>query len=173
MKENIKSEIHFPLGNGKWAITNLHNADKVFGFAWSAKKSHRTFYAVASGAAVNRKQPFLQMHRVIAGAKGLEQVDHIDGNGLNNRDDNLRIATNQQNQQNRKKATGRVCSSQFKGVCFEKSSGKWMAQIGTGGKHKKLGRFINEIDAARAYDSAAKEYFGEFASYNLSQKESA
>jgi hypothetical protein len=68
--------------------------------------------------------------------------------------------------QNRRK-TSRKTSSRYIGVSFHKKKGKWMAVIGYKGKNVWLGRFDNEIDAAKAYDAAAKKYYGEFARLNF------
>ncbi len=93
------------------------------------------------------------------------KVDHVDGDGLNNRLDNLRVATNSQNSMNSRKQLG--CSSIYKGVCWDKKNNKWHSGITINKRQMNLGRFSSEIDAARAYDSAAMEYFGEFAKLNF------
>lgn len=93
-------------------------------------------------------------------------VDHRDHEGLNNTRTNLRLATRSQNSCNNKKTRGR--SSKYKGVSRDKR-GYWRAKIHFKGKHIFLGYFDNEIDAARAYDKAAKELHGEFAVLNFPQ----
>lgn len=104
-----------------------------------------------------------------------EHVDHIDGNGLNNRRSNLRLATPHQNHANTPKQRGNY-SSPYKGVCFDRSRNKWLASINSaflwGIEHKKkyLGRFKDEVEAAEAYDIAALKYFGEFAKLNFPNK---
>jgi hypothetical protein len=87
-------------------------------------------------------------------------VDHIDCDGLNNSFSNLRLATRSHNNANGRKRLS--CSSSYKGVNWLKSRGKWRVRV----KHFHIGCFVNEIDAARAYDEAAKKYFGEYARLN-------
>lgn len=88
------------------------------------------------------------------------EIDHRDGDKQNNRLSNLRLATRQQNVQNR--GIGRVNTSGIKGVSCRKN-GKWTAQITVCGRNIYLGRFVDKEDAARAYASAARQYHGEFA----------
>lgn len=95
-------------------------------------------------------------------------VDHKNGNSLDNRKENLRLATTTQNAQNRKKMSGilgKPCASKFKGVT--KSGPKWRCGILSNGKYISLGTFENEIDAAKAYNEAAIKYHGEFARPNI------
>lgn len=102
----------------------------------------------------------IQMHRMIMGVTNPKiQVDHIDGNGLNNQRYNLRIVTNQQNSFRSRKSFKKVYSSKYKGVCFDKSREKWTAKIKLGNKHTYLGRYETEIEAAQAYNVAAIRFF--------------
>lgn len=109
----------------------------------------------------------LYVHRVVMEWAGLLEsgleVDHIDGNGLNNQKHNLRMVTKAENQMNRACAIG---LSRYKGVYLSKATGKWVAQIKLAGKQKYLGYFKTQEDAARAYDNAAKNTFGEYARLN-------
>lgn len=108
------------------------------------------------------KQPnWILMHQLIMDAKW---VDHRDGNGLNNRRDNLRLTTPTLNQANSKKRPG---SSQYKGVTWDAGHGKWKAKINKHYKRTFLGLYIVEEDAAQAYDDAARQMFGEFARLNF------
>ena len=103
------------------------------------------------------------LHRVIARCdSALFQVDHIDGDRLNNAGSNLRIVT--KHAFNKKKRPG--CASVFKGVTWHKRQGKWQAQLGTKGKHFYLGVFDDEHEAGHAYNRAAIEQFGECATLN-------
>jgi hypothetical protein len=92
-------------------------------------------------------------------------VDHRNGNSLDNRRDNLRLATNSQNQYNKRKKPN--TSSRFLGVAFHKKNRKWTAYLQASGKRIYLGSFNSEIEAARVRDAAAKKHRGEFARLNF------
>jgi hypothetical protein len=108
----------------------------------------------------------MPLHRFILGISNPKiQIDHKNRNGLICTRENMRIATNQQNSFNQIGAKN--STSPFKGVCFDKSRNKFAAYIKHNGKRFALGRFISEIEAAKAYDKRAKELFGEFAYLNF------
>lgn len=131
------------LAERSWHITRNRNTDYV-----RSVKARKTVY----------------LHRIIAGATTGEMVDHRDGNGLNNCRENLRIVTNSQNCQNRHNPWG---SSRFKGVYWRADKSRWIVTIAKDGKRVNLGSFTSEEEAARRYDTAAREIFGEFASTNF------
>jgi len=93
-------------------------------------------------------------------------IDHINCNALDNRRENLRVVTRAQNARNRSK-TKKKSSSIYKGVHWKKSDKKWGATIAVNHNKKHLGYFRNEVEAAEAYDEAAKKYHGEFACLNF------
>ena len=91
-------------------------------------------------------------------------VDHIDGDKANNHYENLRWATHTENMRNRTKHS--TSSSVYKGVSFRKQSKKWVVHISVNGKAQHVGLFVNEREAAEAYNAAALEHYGEFAKLN-------
>ena len=128
------------------------------GYWWTRHKGTRTNYA---RAVVEGRRVLL--HVLIMGELEGRTVDHINGNGLDNRRCNLRWATKSQQCQNNHVGRGR---SIFKGVSWAKRQRKWMATISINGKNKHIGYFDNESDAARAYNKEAANNFGEFAWLN-------
>jgi hypothetical protein len=111
----------------------------------------------------------LQLGRFIVGAKGEEVVDHINGDALDNRRLNLRKCTQKENVRNRRKETKRKTSSQYKGVhrTYTNMKKPWRADIRVDKKKRWLGRYKTEEGAAKAYDKAARKFFGEFACCNF------
>jgi hypothetical protein len=106
------------------------------------------------------------MHRCIIKVPPGMVIDHINHNGLDNRKANLRIATHAQNSRNTKKQRPKT-ASQYKGVPWNSTLKKWRAQITLNGKRISLGCFEDEIQAAKAYDNAARKYHGAFAALNF------
>lgn len=152
------------LSNGHSVIVDEADYEWLSQWRWYGKKDRVKVYAVRGIRLPGGKKPTLFMHRVILDAPKGMQVDHIDGNGLNNSRSNLRLCTLQQNAFNRQAQIG---SSHFKGVSFEHRQNRWRACITINQKITRIGYFREEIDAARAYDQAARVHFGEFARLNF------
>jgi len=125
-------------------------------------KHHTNFYAARNVSLGGKKQKRVWMHRELI--KTDMDVDHIDGNGLNNTRSNLRICSRSQNMGNQIKNRNSV--SKYKGVCRKRAT-SWCAQIQFQNKNNHLGYFQKEEDAAKAYDLAAIRLFGEFAVTNF------
>jgi hypothetical protein len=135
---------------------DLHH---LIGIKWLAVERDGKFYLCC-------RENGKYFHRVIMNIpKGLF-VDHIDGNSCNNKKTNLRLVTPSQNSwnQNKRRSTS---SSKFKGVCLYKKLNRYRAYITKHGKRIDLGYYDSEIDAAMAYNKAAREMFGEYAKLNV------
>lgn len=133
-----------PLTQGKVAFVDDADYDKLIVNKWHALRIKHRFYAGRTVYYNGTKKNIL-MHKCII--ESSIDIDHKDGNGLNNVRDNLRPCSRSQNLWNSKKRAGGK-SSRFKGVSFNKSSGNWRADIRIFGKRKWLGHFSREIDAA-------------------------
>jgi HNH endonuclease/AP2 domain len=116
----------------------------------------------------------IYLHRFLLEAPHDQRVDHRNGDPLDNRKANLRLATHQQNMFNcgkRSTYKGKPTASIFKGVTWDKTRGRHKAQIAKDGVKHNLGHFMEERSAAMAYDHAALEMFGEFAQTNFTYEE--
>lgn len=148
------------LTKGQFCMVDDEDYDFLNSIKWYAEKRSRSGdkFCAANG-------PLGKMHRLIMKCPSDMEVDHRDGNPLNNQKSNLRICTHKQNCQNKGKS--RKGSSMFHGVYWLKINKKWNARIKPDRKPIHLGCFESEIDAAQAYDEGAKKYFGEFAHLNF------
>lgn len=153
--------VYIPLSQGLETAVDICDLATVEGINWHAAEDHCTFYAVKSFIRGSPRGTQTRLHRIIMQAPPDLVVDHIDGNGLNNRRSNLRVVTQRENLINRGKFAPR--SSRYKGVSFESSRGLWRASIWYGERHHHLGRYSSEEAAYEAYCIAALKNHGEFA----------
>lgn len=156
--------LRIPLGHDRWVSFDRADRELVVKYQWAALKGKNTWYAVSFSESRSGNRMF--MHRLILGAEPSAQVDHADGNGLNNRRSNIRIATpneNQHNSHNRKRG-----KSGLRGVLAARTNGRWVAKITYEKRTKHLGTFDSAEAAGLAYDTAARYLYGQFALTNYS-----
>jgi hypothetical protein len=147
-----------PLHNNKATVVDAEDAHLSQIGKWTAQEDRPgKWYArrVIDGKTVS-------IHRLILDCP--EDVDHIDGDGLNNRRGNLRCVTRSQNNMN--SGRFRNNTSGFRGVCWHKQNRQWLAYIG-GRPHRFLGLYATTEEAARAFDAAAREMYGDVARLNF------
>lgn len=154
------------LTKGFVALVDDEDYEALAAFKWCASWTGRKWYAVRR---LPRLVPYqigkkVYMHKVILGVDGHDQIDHRNGNGLDNRRENIRRATSSQNGMNKGKAPSNT--SGFKGVSQKRGRNKWVAQIKKDQMVTYLGIFDTPEEAAKAYDRAAAEVHGEFAKLN-------
>jgi hypothetical protein len=153
------------LEEGRWTLLDKEDYYRYNKFNWYIGGHGGKLYAMRTIIAGEDEITTMRMNREIMKAPDDRVVDHRNGDSLDNRRDNLRIATQAENMQNRRKRKN--TTSRYIGVWFTKEYKKWESRIRHQGKKIYLGKFRNEIDAARAYDAAAKKYHGEFARLNF------
>lgn len=155
-----------PLVGGSSALVDACDFRSIAGLPWRLLRGHNgKQYAYARVGDVTT-----YLHRLILGApQGLE-VDHLSGDGLDNRRANLRLATQSQNSANSwkpRRADGAATTSQYKGVSWDRTRDRWQAKVTIHGVCRNLGRYDDEAEAARAYDAAALSAWGDFARVNF------
>jgi len=151
------------LTQGKVALVDDEDFEYLNQFKWYAHKGKHTFYA-RRVEKIEGKQSRFYMHRVLLGLDVGELCDHEDSNGLNNQKSNIRKSTYSQNNTNKRVKANKKLSN-FYGVY--KAKNRYKAAIGINKKTIHLGSFINEKDAALAYNSKALEVYGSFAKLNI------
>lgn len=156
------------LTQGKVAIVD----DKWFSvlkkFNWYAKNHKGIYYAYRRKLkSENWTTDKIPMHRYIMLLENQDItnkiIDHKNGDGLDNRKNNLRICNTAQNGMNRRKKK----NADYKGISWHKHANKWISSIKYNGKSIHLGYFTNKVDAAQAYDQAATKYYKNFANINF------
>lgn len=156
-----------PLTREKFAQVDDEDYELLSQYKWSTATCGNMLYATR-GTEIGYKKKTYRMHTVIMNPEKGMIVDHIDHNGLNNQRSNLRVGTHSQNHYNSNIRSDN--KSGYKGVHHHSQLNKWVVQIKVSkGKTKHIGTFDAVEDAARAYDDAAKQYYGEFAKLNFNE----
>lgn len=153
------------LTQGYHVLVDAEDYDALTKFNWQACNWKNGIYVAKAGVQTKGiREKNMAMHRYLLNPPDGKFVDHINGNGLDNRKANLRICTNMQNQHNAR--LSKTNTSGFKGARWHKIEKKYIVGIRVDGKLLHVGYFRNKREAAEAYDKAAIKYFGEFALTN-------
>ena len=156
--------VYIPLTKGYFTLIDADDYEWVSYYNWyTMTKSKNGIYA---GRKINKGQHTIYLAREIMDCPNDLVVDHINGDALDNRKQNLRICTHRQNMINRRK----INISQnipYRGVTKCRVSGRYITVIAPNRKRIQIGRYDSIEDAARAYDNAAKEVYGQFAKLNF------
>lgn len=158
--------IEIPLKHGL-LLADDQDAELVHAHHWHSAAGRRTFYALTNVPAGVRRQRTVRLHRLILAAGPGQQVDHKNGNGLDDRRANLRLATGSQNSANG--APPKNNTTGYRGVSFFRRDGNYTAKIRVNWRWRYLGYFPTAWEAAEAYNRAALEAWGEFAWQNVRQ----
>jgi hypothetical protein len=157
------------LNDGQFTIVDPDVYYRLNDFDWCAKGSNGHTYVVRFVTTPKNGTKTIYLHREITNAPFGKIVDHKNNDSLDNRIDNLRLATRSQNGCNSHIDKSKT-SSRYRGVHFRKKSGKWAAAIRNKSEKVWLGSFQNELDAAHAYDLAARKYHKVFARVNFPEE---
>ena len=154
------------LTQNKYTIVDDEDYEELNKYNWYTRKDRYVSYAVRTDNKLNK---IIYMHRVIMKFFNPIEIDHINGNGLDNRKENLRICTRSQNNGNIR--IPRHNTSGIKGVSWYRPTKKWVAQIGNNSKRVCLGYFSSKLEAKSVYTLASEKYFGEFYSDGIRKED--
>lgn len=158
---NTDGTTRIMLTQGMEAIITTDIYPIIKDYRWYASRSKNTFYAISNMCGCGDKNKLVKMHQLILPTMGNKQVDHVDGNGLNNTTTNLRLVTPSQNLMNRGIQSNN--KSGHTGVCWYKGKNKWIVNIKVENKSIHLGYFTSKEDAIATRKEAEHKYFKEFA----------
>ena len=156
--------VTIPLTQGKFALVDDDDAEMCSHFGWFINKTRKIKYATAYIPQSGHNGKYVLLHRLISRFRS-EYVDHINGNGLDCRKKNMRLATKSQNQRNRRLNENNKTG--FKGVSMRLNrKNPFLARIMVDRKPIHLGHFKTSYEAALAYNTASLKYHGEFGRLN-------
>lgn len=180
---NTTVEIYYPKGHVVLmdvdAFVGIYQAAKVKYNTWRHRKRIAPVlfdpwsiqpFSTRSYLAKRGRKTMELFHRLLTAAKAGFEVDHINGQSLDNRGENLRVCSHQENNCNKHKRSLSATSSRYKGVYLYKRTGKWIARVTVMYKMIHIGTFNTEQEAAEAYDKAALKQHGKFALLNFPTK---
>lgn len=150
---------YLPLQNGLFTLIDAEDADWLSHYTWTIKSGN--YVCCPKYGIVNGKRRIPTIHRLILNAPSGVLVDHKNGDSLDNRRTNLRLATCSDNQHNRRRNKNNT--SGYKGVSWYRPTGRWTANIKANGRQKHLGLYDSPAEAHAAYCRAARELHQEFA----------
>lgn len=153
------------LSNGKNSTVDDKDFEFLSKFKWREADGYAARTSSKLETGVRRT---ILLHKLLMGEKLGYEVDHKNRNRLDNRRDNFRWASSSENKANVLKRSG--ASSQYKGVCWDLRKNCWRAHVGSRKNKKHLGYFKDEVEAAKIYDKAAFDRWGEFAYLNFSRR---
>lgn len=162
--------VQVPVNGDYIVLIDEEDADSVLRLKWEVSKTSRAVggfvhFAVRSRVRVNGRYVRKSLGTFLMNPGPGFEVDHKNGNSLDNRRENLRLATRSQNIANTRKSTS--SKSPFKGIYFHKAKQRWHASAKFQGKPIHIGYFDSAVDAAIAYDNCARLIHGEFARLNF------
>ena len=154
-----------PLTRGLYAIVDAQDYHRLRQRKWQVQTGTCTYYATST-VFIKGKRRRIWMHRCLLNPPQGKVIDHINGNGLDNRRANLRVCTYAQNCCNRRLPA--TAASIYRGVTKSRTPDRpWLASIYVNYKKIKIGTYLSEIEAAKAYDRTARRYRGAFARANF------
>lgn len=147
---------------GTYALVDDEDYERINKWKWYPNKAG---YAVRDIHTIGYQKLTLRMHREILRYVGGKEIDHKNAHKLDNQKNNLRICTHRENLMNKRIQSNN--KSGFKGVSLHKNTGLWVTQLSIKGKRRFVKYYKHKLDAAKAYNEVAKEYFGEYAHLNI------